>query len=325
MKVLHIYKAYPPVIGGVEKSLRLLAERQAASGLDVTVLVCDTSPSSVRIENNVQIVRTHSWGTLAPAPLSPDLFRWVRRQAQSDQSAQSTQAPIDITHLHAPYPIGELAHLFGGRSRATVITYHSDIVRQRWLGRLYRPFQRLVLQHADCILASSHQLLHSSGPLQAVAEKCRMVPLGIDPRPFQHVDPACTAGIRSQLQESFQEFCQEVCEKPLILFVGRLRYYKGLDVLIDAMADVPGCLAIIGSGPMQAAWRTRAERSPAAARIHFQGEVSEQELAAYYAAADVLVLPSTQRAETFGLVQLEAMAAVACLSSVLNWELARAL
>jgi glycosyltransferase involved in cell wall biosynthesis len=91
--------------------------------------------------------------------------------------------------------------------------------------------------------------------------------------------------------------------------VGRLRYYKGLDVLIDAMADVPGGLAIIGSGPMQAVWRTRAQGSPAAARIHFQGEVSEQELAAYYAAADVLVLPSTQRAETFGLVQLEAMAA----------------
>ena len=92
MKVLHIYKAYPPVIGGVEKSLRLLAERQAESGLDVTVLVCDKSPSSVRIENNVQIVRTHSWGTLASAPLGPDLFRWVRRQAQSDQSAQSVQS-----------------------------------------------------------------------------------------------------------------------------------------------------------------------------------------------------------------------------------------
>ena len=309
MKVLHIYKAYPPVIGGVEKSLRLLAERQAESGLEVTVLVCDTGPSSVQIENNVQIVRTHSWGTLASTPLGLELFRWVRRQAQSAESPQSGQASIDITHLHAPYPIGELAHLFSGRSRATVITYHSDIVRQRWLGRLYRPFQRLVLQQADCILASSHQLLQSSGPLQAVAEKCHMVPLGIDPRPLQHIDPVCTARIRSQLHAACPHSCPEPLEKPLVLFVGRLRYYKGLDVLIDAMPHVPGCLAIIGSGPMEEVWRAHAQRSPAAARIHFQGEVPEQHLAAYYAAADVLVLPSTQRAETFGLVQLEAMAA----------------
>jgi rhamnosyl/mannosyltransferase len=124
-----------------------------------------------------------------------------------------------------------------------------------------------------------------------------VVPLGINPEPYAAVDPGRADAVRNGN-----------CG-PLLLFVGRLRYYKGLDVLIEAMPDIDARLLVVGSGPMERPWRRLAARSPAAARIHFAGEVPEADLPTYYAAADLVVLPSCERSEAFGLVLLEAMAA----------------
>ena len=286
MHVLHIYKDYPPVIGGIENHLRLLAEAQARRGLDVTVLV--TSPhrsTTVRIENGVRVIRAGRWATISSAPLSTELFRWVHRLS------------VDITHLQFPYPIGELAHLTLGHSRATVITYQSDIIRQRWLGRLYRPFLWQLLHRADRIIATSPQYIESSPYLQQVADKCVVVPLAIDPAPFLKVDPQQVAEIRTRFGG------------PLLLFVGRLRYYKGLEYLLQAMHTIDATLLVIGSGPMQARWQRLARNCAPAGCIHFLGDVPDDALPAYYAAADVFVLPASHRSEAYGLVQLEAMAA----------------
>ncbi len=286
MRVLHIYKDYPPVVGGIEYHLRLLAEGQARRGLDVTVLV--TSPdrsTTIEEENGVRVIRAGRWATVSSTPLSVGLFRWVR------------QIAADITHLHFPYPIGELAHLALGRSRAMVITYHSDIIRQRWLGRVYRPFLWRVLHRADRIIATSPQYIESSRYLRRVAGKCTVVPLAIDPSPFVEVPSGRIDEIRARFGA------------PLLLFVGRLRYYKGLEYLFQAMRQIEATLLVVGSGPMQAEWRRLAQRSAASERIHFVGEVPDEELPAYYAAADVFVLPSSHRSEAYGLVQLEAMAA----------------
>lgn len=286
MKVLHIYKTYPPVTGGIEHHLRLLAERQALRGIDVTVLV--TSPTvagSVADENGVRVIRAGCWGTVASTPLSPGVARWVRRLTPH------------VTHLHFPYPPGEVAHRFLGRSQVTIVSYHSDIVRQRWLGLLYRPLMRRVLEDADRILVSSGAYLESSPHLRRVAENCCVVPLGVDPERFR-VDG--------------QPHAEEIRRRegqPLVLFVGKLRYYKGLDVLIDAAGDIDARILLVGTGPLQHRLQRRAARSPAASRIRFLGEVSEERLPHYYAAADVVVLPSSHRSEAFGVVLLEAMAA----------------
>lgn len=286
MHVLHIYKDYPPVVGGIENHLRLLAEGQAQRGLDVTVLV--TSPgrsTTVRVQNGVRVIRAARWATISSAPLSVDLFRWVRRLS------------ADITHLQFPYPIGELAHLAMGRSRATVITYQSDIIRQRWLGRVYRPFLWRMLRRVDRIIATSPQYITSSRFLREVADKCTVVPLAIDPAPFIAMDRQQVAEIRARFGN------------PLLLFVGRLRYYKGLEYLLQAMRDIDATLLVIGSGPMQARWQRLARECAPVGRVHFLGDVPDSALPAYYAAADVFVLPSSHRSEAYGLVQLEAMAA----------------
>lgn len=286
MKVLHIYKTYPPVVGGIERHLRLLAEGQVRRGLDVTVLVTSSSAEAgVRDEHGVRVIRAPAWANVASTPLSPGLVGWVRRLQP------------DVTHLHFPYPPGELAHQVFGRGSATIVTYHSDIIRQRWLRRVYEPFLVRFLQHANRILVTSTAYLRSSVYLQRVAGRCQIVPLGIDPEPFQAVDSRRVGEIR------------QGHGNPLLLFVGRLRYYKGLDVLIDALPSIDASLLVVGSGPMERQWRRQAGQSPAAARIHFAGEVPDDELPAYYAAADLVALPSCERSEAFGLVLLEAMAA----------------
>ena len=286
MHVLHVYKAYPPVVGGIEHHRRLLAETQARRNLDVTVLVASaTGRASVREENGVRVVRTRPWGTVASAPISPGLARWVRRIVP------------DVTHLHFPYPPGELAHRVFGRSRVTIVSYHSDIVRQRWLGKLYGPLMRRLLNRADRVLVGSPPYLRTSPHLRRMTKSCTVVPMGIDPRPFQTVDPKGSEQIRSREGS------------PLVLFVGRLRYYKGVDVLIKAAPGIDARILLVGTGPMDREWRRLAAMSPAASRIRFLGHAPAEELPLYYAAADVVVLPSSYRSESFGLVLLEAMAA----------------
>lgn len=294
LSVLHVYKDYPPVVGGIENHLRLLAERQAAQGLDVTVLVTARGgPAGVSVENGVRVIRAARLGEALSTPLSLELAGWLRRLAP------------DVTHLQFPYPPGELAQLAWGRSRATVVTYQSDIVRQRLTGLAYRPLLHRLLRRADRIIATSPGYLASSPALAGVQERCAVVPLAIDSAAF-HPEPGAGRELRDRHPG------------PLVLFVGRLRYYKGLEHLIDAMAEVPATLLVAGEGRLQAELQRRAARSPAAGRVRFLGHVAQAELLAHYAAADVAVLPSSHRSEAFGLVLLEAMA---CGRPVVSTEL----
>ncbi len=286
MRVLHIYKDYYPVLGGIENHLRMLATGQARRGLDVTVLVTHpgNSADDTRVEG-VRVIRAGRLATVASTPLSLTLFAHV------------ASLPTDITHLHFPYPVGEMAHLLFGRSRKTVVTYHSDIVRQRNMLRVYRPLLWQALRRADRILPTSPQYIVSSPFLRQFTEKCVVVPLGVSLGRFGQVDPTEVASLRANHPG------------PVLLFVGRLRYYKGLDFLMDALREVDATLWVVGSGPMEAEWRAYAAALPWDKRIVFCGEVPEEQLPAYYQACDVFVLPACERSEAFGAVQIEAMAA----------------
>jgi rhamnosyl/mannosyltransferase len=286
MRVLHVYKDYPPVLGGIEGHLQLLAEGQAARGLEVTVLV--TGPDRrtvVELVQGVRLVRTATLLRAGSTPFGLDFFAWLRR------------LEAEIIHLHFPYPPAELGHLLLVRRGRLVITYHSDIVRQRILLRLYLPFLRRILARADRIITTSPNYARSSPYLQAVLHKCEVIPLGIRVEGFLNADLQQVRHIRAQYGA------------PLLLFVGRLRYYKGLDYLLRAMRDAPGALLVIGSGPMEAEWRRVSLTSGLAGRVHFLGDVSNERLPDFYHAADLFVLPSSQRSEAYGIVQLEAMAA----------------
>ena len=273
-------------MGGIEYHVRLLAAAQARRGWDVTVLAASANGHATDLrENGMRVIRTRAWVSLASTPMSPRLAGWVR------------SLDSDVTHLHFPYPFGELAHQVFGRATVTIVTYHSDPIRYPRLRPLYAPMIRRLLHGADRILVTTRRYLESSDALQAVASRCRVVPLGIDPRPFGAVEQHRVTAIRG------------ASTTPVVLFVGRLRHYKGIDVLIDAATTVDARFWIVGGGPMERVWRERAEHSPARGRIRFFGEVPDRELPAFYASADLVVLPSSNRGEAFGQVLLEAMAA----------------
>jgi rhamnosyl/mannosyltransferase len=295
VQVLHVYKDYPPVIGGIENHLRLLAEHQARRGLDVTVLVTARERRTTeRVEQGVRVIRAGRVGEWLSTPLSLDLFKRLRGLTP------------DVTHLQFPYPPGDLAHLLFGRSRATVVTYQSDIVRQRLAGWAYRPLQSQLLARADRIIATSPNYPHSSQALARVRHKCAVVPMGIETGAWGRADPTEVAAIRRRFPG------------PLVLFVGRLRYYKGLEYLIQAMSSLDAALVVVGEGRLRAQLEHHALRGGAAERIFFLGDMPQDLLPAYYAAADVLVLPSSHRSEAYGLVLLEAMA---CGTPVISTEL----
>ena len=291
MNVLHIYKDYYPVRGGIENHIKLLAEAQAARGHQVTVLV--TSPTrrtGVDLLNGVRVIRAARLVTVASTPLSLSLFRQVARERP------------DITHLHFPYPLGEVAHYLCGRSASgggrgpTVVTYHSDVVRQATLLRLYGPLMRRVLRSVRQIIVASPNVLESSPVLSRFRNKCAIVPYGIDTSRFQQVNPQAVRVVRERFGGG-----------PLLIFVGVLRYYKGLHYLLEAMPHIPARLLVVGQGPMGEALCAQAGALGLGDRVVFLGHVTDEDLPAHYHAADLFVLPASERSEAFGLVQLEAM------------------
>ncbi len=287
MRILHVYKAYSPVLGGIENHVKLVAEGQAAAGHDVTVLV--TAPGArtmVETRAGVRVIKAGRMVEIASTPLSLSLPGYLYRQRP------------DITHLHFPYPPAEAAQAPLLGRRPTVLSYHSDIVRQKRLRLFYEPLMQHVLRRVDRILVSSPAYLASSPVLTRVSERCTILPYGIEQERFRTATPEKTAAIRERYGHG-----------PLILFVGVLRYYKGVQYLLKAMQKVPARLLIVGAGPEGAALRAQAQAPGLMDRVHFAGAVDDDDLPAYYQAADVFCLPASERSEAFGLVQVEALSA----------------
>lgn len=270
----------------------MLAEAQAAGGHQVTVLV--TNPGGQVADetlNGVRVIRVPRLATVASTPLTLHFPAMLHRLKP------------DITHLQFPYPIGEISQYLAGR-RPYVISYQSDVVRgsQQAFLRLYRPLLRSVLRGAACILASSQNYIASSPYLAPVADRCRVVPLGIDPQPFLNAVPAYPPARKLRL-----------------LFVGRHRYYKGVDDLLRAVKSLDVELLIAGSGPMRPEWERLAAELSLGEKVRFIGDVPDESLPAVYASADVFVLPSNARSEAYGIVLLEAMAAgLPCITTELG-------
>jgi glycosyltransferase involved in cell wall biosynthesis len=282
LRVLHVGKFYPPHPGGMETHLQSLCG-ELKRVLDVEVVVANSGRKTAReVVGGIEVTRLGTSFNVAAAPVCPRLTRTIRH------------SKADLVHLHWPHPTAVLAYLASGRRGPLVLTYHSDIVRQKIMGRAFWPALRRVLSQADAVIATSPGYLNSSPVLQKFREHCRVIPLGIPLERFDEPDTAEVARIR-------QSYGQRI-----VLGVGRLVYYKGFEYLIRAMRDVSGQLIIVGSGPLRGELESEARRCGVGGRVHILSGV--RDVAPYYHAADVFALPSVARSEAFGIVQLEAMA-----------------
>lgn len=286
MKILQVGKYYPPVRGGIEQHFHLLS-RGLARDHDVTALVFNTARPTVRetIEG-VDVVRVGSLGKVYSTEIAPAFLSWMRR------------IPAEIAHLHVPNPVGELGLAMVRRSAPLVVTYHSDVVRQRALRFLYGPILDAVLRRADRIIVSSSRYMETSETLAPHRTKCTVIPLGLDLN-----DYAPSPAIEARAAELRRRHGDRI-----VLFVGRLVYYKGVEILLRAIRSLDAFAIIAGDGPMRARWEQVAGEEGVAGRAAFPGEVTHEEKVALFLACRVFVLPATHRSEAFGLVQVEAQA-----------------
>ncbi len=297
LHITMVNKHYPPHLGGIEYHLRDLSEALAAHGESVHVLAANESRERVdESMHGVEITRLPRQFGISSAPVAASMPGEIERLATES----------DVFHLHFPYPWGELSWLKANTGVPTVLSYHSDIVRQKAGLAVYRPFMERVLDDVDLILAATPNMVEHSPFLSARAEKCRIVPYGI------HVEDYATT---PEVERRAEELRAEHEGRKIVLFVGRLIYYKGADVLVRAMGALSESsalagadLVMIGRGPLEAQLREIAVANNTIGRITFLPPQPNEDLVAWYHAADVFALPSVARSEAFGLVQVEAHA-----------------
>ena len=288
MHILQVYRTgFPDSQGGSEEVIRTLSRGLVARGAEVTVVF--PSPAvrfaGEHMDQGVRVCRIPQSFEVASCNVSLRGLTTFRRLAAS----------ADVLHYHFPWPWGDVMDVLAAAGSAPrVVTYHSDIVRQRLLAIPYAPLMHRFLGRADAIVATSQEYPLHSEVLKRHAGSVRVIPIGIDDARVPQPEPPRMQAWRERFGENF------------FLFVGVLRYYKSLDVLVRAAAGAPWQVVIAGEGPEGARLRGLA-RDLGASNVHFTGYVSDADKWALLALARAFVLPSALPAEAYGVSLLEAM------------------
>lgn len=283
---------YDGDVGGIERYLRALL-RGFPAEIEVVNLVANSCGVTDEHRNyGYTTVRVANYGSLASVALAPTMPAVARRLHR--------QHRFDLVHLHFPDPLGHLTAMTLPRSVRRVISWHSDIVKQKGALLLYSPFLKSFVRSADALIGATPQ--HFSTSLQLPVGKPgqirEVIPYGFDDQVL----------VESQESRRHREHLLSVRgNRPIIFALGRHVYYKGFDVLIRALKEIEADLWIGGRGPLTVALVQLAAHLGLAHRVKFVGFIPDQLLVAYYQACDVFCMPSVERAEQFGLVQLEAM------------------
>jgi rhamnosyl/mannosyltransferase len=310
MNILHVVKLYHPWIGGVEKVAQEMTEG-IRNNANVHVLCCQHhGRGSNEFIGGVEVIKAGSFGTFFSMPLSFPFWYLFRKEALW----------ADIVHIHYPFPLADMAGLFFiPKNKKVVITWHSDIWRQKRFLWLYKPLRRMFLKRVDIILVTSQNLLDHSECLQEFRKKCSVMPLFIDMKYWKNIKEREPSVLRETIVKmNFRFYANDIMEKKnntddnsikrkIILFVGRLVYYKGVEYLIDAMRGIDAMLVIIGSGPLENRIKQSIQKRGFLQNIMCIPYLTNQELKWCYRRANIFVLPSIEKTEAFGLVQLEAM------------------
>lgn len=284
MRVLHFYKTYyPDSVGGIEQTIRQMCVGTGRLGVTNAVLSLSREKNLVPISFEGHIVHR--------APLDFEFLSNACSLASFGALARLARE-ADVVHYHFPWPFMDLAHFVARVKKPTVVTYHSDIVRQKKLLRLYKPLKRRFLRSVDAIVATSPNYMESSAVLARYRDKTRIITYGLDQSTYPQPDPGLLAYWRQRIGPKF------------FLFVGVLRYYKGLHVLLEAVAGLDYPVVIVGAGPEEAALKAQAARL-GLTNVLFVGAVGEEDKVALLTLCYAMTFPSHLRSEAFGISLLE--------------------
>jgi rhamnosyl/mannosyltransferase len=285
LRILHLGKYYAPDRGGIETVVETLCrgERPAA---DTRALVLNKRRQTTdETLEDVPVRRVGSVATVGAVSVAPSLPMWLAR------------ADADIIVLHEPNPMALLAYAIARPKAPLVVWMHSEVIRPKLQYRLfYKPLLDFALRRAQRIVVASPPMLRIPA-LEQYQRKCTVIPYGLE----------CERYRLSTNTASRVQAIRNRTTSPIVLFVGRLVPYKGVDVLLHAVKGLDAETIIIGDGPCRMSLMALAYDCGLQDKVRFVGDVSDAELLAWYHACDVFVLPSVTRQEAFGMVQLEAM------------------
>lgn len=289
MKALHVYRTYfPDPQGGMQEAIRQACLSTQQQGIKNTVYTLSPNPEPHEVRRpEARVVRAKSWW----APASCDFGAMAALSLFKREVEKA-----DVLHYWFPWPYADLLDLTAKISMPSVLTYVSDVVRQRWLGKAYSPLMWRTLRNMKAIVANCPAYAETSPVLKhpAIRNKVRVIPLGIVESSYPAVgDPKILQ--RLGLDDG----------EPFVLFVGVLRYYKGLHTLLEAAESIRAKIVIAGTGPEGDSLRQRAAMA-GLRNVVFAGQVSDEEKVALLQACSALVLPSHLRSEAYGMVLVEA-------------------
>ncbi|WP_309475297.1 MULTISPECIES: glycosyltransferase family 4 protein [unclassified Pseudomonas] len=284
IKVLHFFKTYyPETMGGIEQVIFQIAEGGLQHGYESQVLYLSERGAA----RNEPIAHHLTHRSKLDLHVASTGFSF---SALRDFIELAREA--DIVHYHFPWPYMDLVHFASRVGKPSVVSYHSDIVKQKTLLKLYQPLMNRFLSSVDCIVASSPNYLASSPVLTRFEDKVRVVPYGLDRSTYPVPSAEKLAFWRDRLGERF------------FLFVGALRYYKGLDFLLEAARTTGLPVAILGGGHLEAELKAQAAEA-GVSNVHFLGLLPDEDKAALLTLCYAFVFPSHLRSESFGISLLE--------------------
>ena len=268
-------------MGGVEQLIGEICSGAAKRGIQSDVLTVSKNTETVDLGDHLHY-RAKQDLKIASSAFSLSAFKKFKTLARD----------ADIIHYHFPWPFMDVVHFATRMGKPTVVTYHSDIVRQQTLLKFYQPLRDRFLASVDCIVATSPNYVETSDVLRRYRDKIAVIPIGLDETAYPKPDAARIAHWRERIGSTF------------FLFVGNLRYYKGLHILLDALKDVDYPTVIIGGGPMESELKAQANALKLK-NVHFVGAVDDEDKVALLTLCRALAFPSHLRSEAFGISLLE--------------------
>lgn len=284
MKVLHFYKtAFPDSMGGVEQVINQIARGANKLGVQTEVLSLTPLHGTQTIEIDGYLSHRAKLDLeIASTGFSVSAFWHFSQLAKK----------ADVIHYHFPWPFMDLVHFATIAKKPTVVTYHSDIIKQRHLLKLYSPLMHRFLASVDRIVATSPNYLSTSDVLANFSDKVSVIPIGLDKVTYPIA-----------MQDHLQYWSERIGSK-FFLFVGVLRYYKGLHILMEAAQGLDYPIVIVGAGPIELELHTQAKLL-GLNNIHFLGQLSNEDKVALLTLCYGVLFPSHLRSEAFGISLLE--------------------
>lgn len=284
MRILHFFKTYwPDTFGGVERTIAAICKGVESHGIKSDVLSLSKQPE----QNSREFCGHYAHKAKLDFEFASTGFSFSAFSRFKELSRDA-----DVVHFHFPWPLMDVIHLANFHRKPSVVTYHSDIVKQKTLFRVYEPVMSRFLSSANSIIATSPNYLLSSPTLQRFRSKVEMIPLGLEESSYPEVDLNLQESWRARLPTRF------------LVFIGVFRYYKGIHILMDAAEKTGIPVVLIGSGQTDE-FREGAKRR-GIQNMYFLGNLSDEDKMAVLRLSVGLVFPSHLRSEAFGLSLVEA-------------------